>query len=231
MDFVKQSANMALLFTHLKRQFSWSLSRIRRHSKVVLLSEQAGVEVLVERSYTDFQSVATTDRGASRRMSLGFDQSTAGFFIHSQNTLIQLSLSSVDPKAIASALKVLRTTLGIFFEDHATGHTTVLTLSSSFPSVEKMSVPCLVDLPLPVSKEASEKAQKVTACSGMGTIIKLTGFALASYKTRFALIVPPFQKPLLTEVHRPLPKGQAWCALQRIGGFRKFGEAAGSPVV
>ena len=145
MDFVRQSANIALLFTHRKRQFSCNLSRIKRHSRVVLLSVHAGVDVLVERSNTDLQSVATMARGAPCSTELGLDQSTDGFFIHSQNIRIQLSLSRVDLKATASALKVLRTTRGIFLEDQATGHTTVFTLFSKRPSVEKIIVPCLVD--------------------------------------------------------------------------------------
>ena len=110
----------------------------------------------------------------------------AGFFIHSQNTRIQLSLSRVDPRATASALNVLRTTRGIFFEDQAIGQTTVFTFSSNPPSVEKIIV--RVDCPFPVSKQASENAQNVTCCSLIGTIIKLTEWDLASYKTLFAVI-------------------------------------------
>ena len=49
-DLVRQSANIALLFTHLNRQFSCNLSLMRRHSKVVLLSAHAGMDVFVDRS-------------------------------------------------------------------------------------------------------------------------------------------------------------------------------------
>ena len=114
-DLVRQSANMALLFTHRKRQFSCNLSRINRHSKVVRLSVHAGVDVFVDKSNTDLQSVATTARGASCKTWLGSDQSIEGSFNHCQKTRIQLSLSRVDPRATASALNVLRTTRGIFF--------------------------------------------------------------------------------------------------------------------
>jgi hypothetical protein len=55
MLLVKQSASMALLFSQRCRQFSSSLSLMRRHSKVVRCSEHDGVEVLVAISYTDLQ--------------------------------------------------------------------------------------------------------------------------------------------------------------------------------
>ena len=125
MLLVKQSANIALELTQRKPQFSERRSRINKHSNVVRNSVHAGVDVLVDRSYTDLQSVATVARGALLKTSSGRDQSTEGSFNHSQNTLSQLSLSRVDPNATDSALKVLRTTGGIFLEDHAIGHITV----------------------------------------------------------------------------------------------------------
>ena len=57
---VRQSASIALLLIQRSLQFSSRRSRMSKHSRVVLYSEQAGVEVFVERSYTDLQSVATT---------------------------------------------------------------------------------------------------------------------------------------------------------------------------
>ena len=75
MLLVRQSASIALLLTQRNRQFSSSLSLIKRHSKVVLCSAQDGVEVLVERSYTDLQSVATTACGAIAKTLFGSDQS------------------------------------------------------------------------------------------------------------------------------------------------------------
>ena len=66
-------------------------------------------------------------------------------------------------KAIASALKVEVTTLGIFLELHAIGHTTDISFLDNIPSVEKINVPCLDAKLVAEEKEASEKAQKVTS--------------------------------------------------------------------
>ena len=186
MLLVKQSANIALELTQRKPQFSERRSRINKHSNVVRNSVHAGVDVLVDRSYTDLQSVATVARGALLKTSSGRDQSTEGSFNHSQNTLSQLSLSRVDPNATDSALKVLRTTRGIFLEDHAIGHITVRWFLAILPSVVKIKVPWRVEFPLPDSKDASEKAQKVTRPSAIGTIIRFADFVLASYNTRLA---------------------------------------------
>ena len=88
-DLVRQSANMALLFTHRKRQFSCNLSRINRHSRVVRLSVHAGVDVFVDKSNTDLQSVATTARGASCKTWLGSDQSISTARRHGSSSAYQ----------------------------------------------------------------------------------------------------------------------------------------------
>jgi hypothetical protein len=121
---VKQSASIAWLLTHLNLQFSAKRSRMRRHSNVVLNSSQEGVEVFVERSYTDLQSVAMVANGECCKISDGFVQSVLGFPNQAHITLSQLTLSSVLLNADASALKVLLTTLGIFLLDQAMGQIT-----------------------------------------------------------------------------------------------------------
>ena len=121
---VKQSANIAWLLTHLNLQFSAKRSRMRRHSNVVLNSSQDGVEVFVERSYTDLQSVAMVANGECCKISDGFVQSVLGFLSQAHITLSQLTLSKVPLNAVASALKVLLTTLGIFRLDQAMGQIT-----------------------------------------------------------------------------------------------------------
>lgn len=48
----------------------------------------------------------------------------AGFFSHSHITLMKLSLSRAELRAIASELNVEVTTLGILLDDQAIGHIT-----------------------------------------------------------------------------------------------------------
>ena len=78
MTLVRQSASIAWLLTHRSRQFSVSLSRINRHSKVVRNSSQTGVDVFVDRSNTDLQSVAIEAKGVDCRTSLGLVQFIPG---------------------------------------------------------------------------------------------------------------------------------------------------------
>ena len=87
----------------------------------VLYSSQLGVDVRVVKSYTDLQPVATTEIGACVRRASGLEMFTPGSFVHSHMSRIQESRSKAPLKAIASALKVDLTTLGVFLELHAIG--------------------------------------------------------------------------------------------------------------
>ena len=170
------------------------------------------------RTCNQLPPMTSNDLGAGESTSLGSDQSIEGSFIHSHMTLSQLSLSRVDPRATDSALSVLLTTRGIFFDDHAAGHITVLTFSSNFPSVVKMIVACRVALPLPVSNEASENAQKVTWFSQIGTTIMDTGWDFTSKRTLLAVrrcsTLPQFttdwSSPTLAEM-----SGRVWIEAYR----------------
>ena len=117
--FVRQSANIAWLHTQRSLQFSVNLSLIKRHSKVVLNSSHTGVEVFVDKSKTDLQSVAMDANGDSLSTSVGLVQSMLGSNSQDQIKRNQLSLSSVLLSAEASALKVLLMTRGILRLDQA----------------------------------------------------------------------------------------------------------------
>jgi hypothetical protein len=90
---------------------------------------------------------------------------------------MKLKRSRVLLSAIASALKVEVTTLGIRFELQAIGQTTALSLRAKCLLVEKIRVPCLEDKFVAVENEASENAQKVNSSTGIGTISKRHGDA------------------------------------------------------
>ena len=60
------------------------------------------------------------------------------------------------------------------------GQITVLSFCDRRVSVAKMKLPCRDDKSLEVGKEASEKTQKATWASGIGTNIKHTGWTLPS---------------------------------------------------
>ena len=124
--------------------------------------------------------------GHVRKTSAGSVQLMLGSHSHAHKILSQLKRSSEPLSAVASALRVLRTTRGILRLDQAIGQITDSWFWAILESVVKMIVPCLEAEPRFVSKEASEKAQNETWSSLMGTITKLTGFFLASSKTRFA---------------------------------------------
>ena len=125
-------------------------------------------------------------KGEFCKISVGLVQSIPGSFSQAHIIRSQLTRSSVLLNAEASALSVLRTTLGIFLLDHAIGQITESWFSAIFPSVVKTIVPCLDETPFFVSKEASEKPQKATWSSGIGTTKIVTGWFLASSRTRFA---------------------------------------------
>ena len=101
-------------------------------------------------------------------------------------TLIYPKRSSAELKEMASALNVEVTTRGIRRELQAMGHTTVRSFLARSKSVEKISEPCLYARSFDPENEASEKEQKVTWCSGIGTIIRQTGYFFPSYKTLLA---------------------------------------------
>ena len=81
---------------------------------------------------------------------------------------------------------MLLTTRGILLDDHAIGHITACWSCTSRWSVETIKAPRLDGDPLLLEKEASLNPQKVTLASGVGTMIKLILFVLASYSTRLA---------------------------------------------
>ena len=180
MILVKVSASIAFEDTHLKRQFSFSLSLMSNSSRVVRNSSHVGVAVLVATSKTLLQSVATPAKGALPKTSEGSAKSTLGSLSHSHNSLNQEILSSVELRATDSALKVDLTTRGTFLEDHATGQITETLLSSSALFVVKMMVPCLEVFSLEVAKEASENPQKVTALTGIATKERHSGLPFVS---------------------------------------------------
>ena len=124
--------------------------------------------------------------GAAFQISVTSVQLIDGFVNHSQATLMKLSLSSAELSAIASELKVDVTTRGIFLDDHAIGQIAACWSCASIWSVETIKAPCLDGDPLLLEKEASLNPQKVTLASGVGTMIKLILFVLASYSTRLA---------------------------------------------
>ena len=110
--------------------------------------------------------MTVTAVGMFLRVSDGVFQESFGFWIQCQNNLIQLSLSRVLLSAIASALRVDRTTRGIFLDVHAAGHTGAVSFALSRLVVEKMRVPwyeCSVAL---VENDASLKEQKVISLAG-----------------------------------------------------------------
>ena len=82
-------------------------------------------------------------KGEPCKISDGLVQSMLGSTIQAHMILSQPTLSNVLLRAEASALKVLRTTLGIFLLDHAIGQITESWFSAMLPSVVKTIVPCL----------------------------------------------------------------------------------------
>ena len=120
MAFVKQSANIAWLLTHLSRQCSASLSLTSKHSNVVRNSSQTGGEVFVDMSKTDLQPVAMVVSGAPWRISDGFVQSMLGS--HNQAHMIRSQLTRSNVLLKASALDVLRTRIFSTRPSYRTNH-------------------------------------------------------------------------------------------------------------
>ena len=155
------------------------------HSKHVRYSSQVGVDVFVETSYRDLQSVTMDARGALANISSGSITFAPGFFNHSHNKRSQDILSRQELNATASVDRVDLTTFAIFFELHTTGQTTPTRFSAKFPSVTKTMVPCRELLSRFVAKEASLKVQNVSSSIGIGTKCRHTGFVFASCKILF----------------------------------------------
>ena len=141
MGLVRQSASCAFEFTQRIFMFSPRRSRTSKHSRVVRYSAHVGIAVREQMSKTDLQSVTVTAVGIHFRADVGFFHESSGWFIHFQNSLIQLSLSKVLLSAIVSALSVDLTTRGIFLDVHAIGQTGALSLALSALVVLNISVP------------------------------------------------------------------------------------------
>ena len=92
-------------------------------------------------SYTDLQSVTAAATGCLAKSLSGDCHSTLWSSNQAQNILNHDKRSTAFDKAMASALNVLRATLGIFLEDHAIGQTTVVLLLRMFVVVENVMAP------------------------------------------------------------------------------------------
>ena len=121
MFLVNGSANCNAVGIHLKWQCSKHLSLIRSTSKVVRYSSHEGIARRLTKSYRDLQSVTTTAACIWRKASGGFLHWNSGITSVPHKSRHQLILSTLLDMLKASADKVERTTLEIFFDDHEMG--------------------------------------------------------------------------------------------------------------
>ena len=143
---VRQSANWAPLWTHLKDTPSLRRSLICRAFSWVRNSAHWGGAVLVTRSYKLLQSVAATlsgsvvaftvaveyDSGNARSVFGAFFQSMEESSSQAQQSLIQERWSRTELSEVVSAASVLVTTRWIFLQPHEialTGHDTFWLIS------------------------------------------------------------------------------------------------------
>ena len=121
MTLVKPSASMTDVGIHRKEQCSWHCSLINSTSRVVRYPSHAGMAVRVTKSYSDLQSVVMTAGCIMRNARAGSRQAKSGSIKHPHKSLIQPRRSTLRDIEKASAERVDRTTLAIFFDDHVKG--------------------------------------------------------------------------------------------------------------
>ena len=184
---VSGSASCKAVGIHLKWQFSWHSSRIRRTSKVVLYSSHDGIAVRVTKSNKDLQSVTIIARWSSFKAFGGWRQSKSLITNEPHNKRIQLSLSTPRDTEKASADKVDLTTLAIFLDDQVNGLIGAVTFSWSSGVVANTMVPWKDDSCLGLAKEASPNTTWVTLSTGIDRKwIWVSLVSWASLKSLFA---------------------------------------------
>ena len=155
MFLVNGSANCNAVGIHLKWQCSKHLSLIRSTSKVVRYSSHEGIARRLTKSYRDLQSVTTTAACIWRKASGGFLHWNSGITSVPHKSRHQLILSTLLDMLKASADKVERTTLEIFFDDHEMGLIGAVQFCCNWGEVANTSVPWKDDSCFGLANEAS----------------------------------------------------------------------------